>query len=82
MNRSIPIFMSLLLGACGLTPQGDAFRGIVKEKGGQVMDQGLTDAEWFMCEAASVGSVKRRYGGGKSGAYNELCAQRGEDIVK
>lgn len=82
MNRYVLIFMPLLLGACGLTPQGDFVREAVKSYGAKVSDESLVNAEWYMCEAASVGSVKRRYSGGRAGAYNELCDRNGEDIVK
>ena len=77
-----PIFLLLFLGTCGLTPQGDFVREAVKSYGSKVGDAGLTNAEFFMCEAAPVGAVKRRYGGGKSAAYNQLCARNGGDIVK
>ncbi len=80
--KPIIIAAALFLGACGLTPQGDFVREAVKSYGAKASDAGLTNAEWVLCEAASVGSVKRRYGGGKSGAYNELCDRNGGDIVK
>ena len=82
MNRYVLIFMPLLLGACGLTPQGDFVREAIKSYGAKAADAGLTNAEYFLCEAAPVGAVKKRYGGEKSGAYNELCDRNGGDIVK
>ena len=82
MTRYIPIFMALLLGACGLTPQGNIVRDAVKNYGAKVYDEGLKNAEWYMCEAASVGSVKRRYSGGRADSYNDLCDRNGSDIVK
>ena len=65
----------LFLGACGLTPQGDFIRGVVKTGGAQAADKGLSSAEWYICQAASVGAVRRRYGG--SSAYREICEEAG-----
>lgn len=50
------------LGGCGATPQGDAVRAAVKSYGSQAFDEGLENAEWFICDGASAGSIKRRYG--------------------
>ncbi len=62
------------LTGCGLTPQGTAIRQAVQAKGAEVMDQGLENAEWFMCYAASIGSVRRHYGKpGLADAYRQLC---------
>lgn len=51
-------------------------RDFVKTKGAQAYDAGLDNAEWFICHAASVGSIRRRYGGSTqtAAAYNALCA--------
>ena len=69
----------LTLGACGFTPGGDLFRDTVSQKGAQAYDEGLVNAEWFVCNAASVGSIKRRYFGSTSSAatYNEFCNSSG-----
>ena len=82
MNLWIPIYLALFLGACGLTPQGDFVREAIKSYGAKAADAGLTNAEYFLCEAAPVGAVKKRYGGEKSGAYNALCDRNGGNIVK
>ena len=69
-------FMGLivLLGACGFTPQGDLIRDVVKQGTQKAGDAGLRNAEWFLCEAAPVGAVKRRYGAAKAAeAYAKLC---------
>ena len=65
----------ILLAGCGFTPQGDAARAAIREGGAQAFDEGLVNAEWFICQAASVGSIKRRYGisAEKAEAYNALC---------
>ena len=65
----------LALGGCGFTSTGDAVRNALKERGGQAMDAGLENTEWFMCEGASVGSVQRRYGKSRetAEAWKTLC---------
>ncbi len=65
---------ALLLAGCGLTSEGQALRDAVSTKGAAAYDAGLANAEWFICQAASVGSVRRRYGSGElADAYRELC---------
>lgn len=78
--RKLLFAAPLVLAGCGLTPQGDIVRSTVAERGAEVMDGGLTNAEWFLCQAASVGSIKRRYGSSaeKSKAYTDLCRESGE----
>ena len=73
-----------LLAGCGLTEQGDAVRTYAQERGKEVADQTLENSVWYMCNAASVGSIKRRYGVSeeKAAAYNELCEQDGPaDVI-
>ncbi len=53
---------ALALGGCGLTPQGDAVRIAIKEQGSQAYDEGLQNSQFFICHAASIGSIKRTYG--------------------
>lgn len=76
MSRYIPIFgILLLLGGCGLTPQGDAIRDKFIGTIAKAAEGGLENSENFMCELAPVGAVKRRYGATveKSQAYKTLC---------
>ena len=54
--------VALPLTACGLTPQGDLFRGTVQTRGAEIADQTLENAHWYTCSAASIGSIKRKYG--------------------
>ena len=68
------ILASLLLASCGFTPQGDLVRGVVREKGAQAYDEGLANSLWFMCNAASVGSIRRAFGKNMD-AYNSLCSE-------
>lgn len=74
--------LMLTLSACGLTPQGDAIREYVKETGATVADNALENAEWVICYAATVGSVKRRYGTSPESmaVYNEFCRAKDADI--
>ena len=78
----------LLLGsltACGFTSFGDTVRQGVAEEGAQAYDEGLANAVWFMCNAASVGSIKRRYGRTKedAAAYKAICdGQDGVNIIE
>ncbi len=59
MRSLIAISLLVLLAACSTL---DTARDVVKQKGAQAADQGLTDAEWVVCKASPVGAVKRRYG--------------------
>lgn len=61
-GRPIILVLALLLAGCGLTSTGDLARSTVATKGAQVMDEGLVNAEWWICNGASIGSIKRRYG--------------------
>ena len=64
-----------VIAGCGFTPQGDAVRRAVAEGTARAGDTSLENAEWFLCEAAPVGAVKRRYGanGDMASAYAKLC---------
>jgi hypothetical protein len=83
MSAAIPIFRpraaailaAFLLAGCGLTPEGDLARDFVKTEGAQAYDEGLANGEWFVCRAASVGSVQRRYGAAPelAAAWRTLC---------
>lgn len=68
------IFLALSVSACGFTPQGDMLRGVVRDKGAQAYDEGLANSVWFLCNAASVGSIRRTFGN-KMDAYNALCTE-------
>ena len=75
--KAIIIAAALFLGACS----ADAIRTTLSEGGAKFMDQALTDAEWVLCYGASIGSVKRRYGGSKADTYNALCKPNGSDGI-
>jgi hypothetical protein len=66
---------ALLLTGCGQTSFGDTVRSTIAERGAKAYDTGLENAEWFICQAASIGSIRRRYGQNpiSAGAYRILC---------
>ena len=81
---AIAIASTLFLASCGFTPQGDAIRQGVATYGAQAYDEGLQNAEWFMCNAASIGSIKRKYGVSQkmAEAYKSLCGSGEEaDVI-
>lgn len=65
----------LFFGGCGFTQQGDIARAAVATKGAQAYDEGLANAEWFMCVAASIGSIRRNYCRTQDGCmrYLDFC---------
>ena len=75
MRHVLLLATILALGGCGFTTQGDAIRSGIETYGSQAMDEGLNSAEFFICRAASVGSVIRRYGKDKAqaDAWKTLC---------
>ena len=53
------ILLAMFLGGCA---QGDLLRETIKVRGAKIADQGLADAMWVTCYAASVGAVVRKFG--------------------
>ena len=77
------IAVTLFLGGCGFTPFGDSVRSAVKDYGAQAYDEGLENSEFYICKAASIGSILRRYSGNKAAAWRTLCStEDGEEMVK
>ena len=70
--------LALMLGACGLTPQGDALRATVLDKARTATDEGLEYGEFAVCDLPTMGAVRRRYGHSQEAAdrYNDFCAPR------
>ncbi|KKM60281.1 hypothetical protein LCGC14_1543440 [marine sediment metagenome] len=84
MTRWIPIAIAVLvLAGCGFTSQGDAIRDFVKVEGAQAYDEGLSNSEFFICKAASVGSVLRRYGRSEetAAAWRAICRGNPEAVI-
>ena len=73
----------LLLAGCGLTLEGDAARLAVQQYGAQAYDEGLVNAEWFICNAATIGAVRRKYGKTEEMAatYRDLCQGAGDVVL-
>jgi len=70
---------ALLLAGCGITPVGDRIRSAAVQRGAAAYDQGLDDACWYVCQAASIGSVRRQFGGddGAAMSYRQFCDECG-----
>lgn len=70
----------LFLGAC---TEFTATKKAVAVKGAELSDSALVDAEWWVCYAASIGSVKRRYGATveRADTYKDFCYGDGEANV-
>ena len=70
------LVFAVLLSSCGFTATGDTVSDYVRKYGAQSYDRGLENAEFFMCRAASVGSVLRRYftDDDKRAAWVIICA--------
>ena len=75
--------LACVLTGCGFTTTGDRVRDAAKQYGAQAMDEGLANAEFFICRAASVGSVFRRYGRSKetAEAWKTLCLDNPDAII-
>ncbi len=68
------ITILVLLGGCTTS---DRVRSIVADKGADAADDVLESSEWAICEAATFGAIKRRYGDSseKWSALNTLCGK-------
>lgn len=77
----IPAFLvALLLASCSTV---DTARGVIKQKGATLASEALVDAEWLVCNAATVGSIKRRYGQTveRADTYKDFCDGDGQANV-
>ena len=50
----------------------------IAERGAEVYDEGVAKAEFFICEAQSIGSYQRNYGSdpARAKAWADLCSSR------
>ncbi len=71
--RILTIALLLILSGCA------SYQAGIAAKGAEVADELLTTAEWQVCYAASVGSIKRRYGMTveRANLYKEFCSGAG-----
>ena len=80
MRLRLACFMlALALGGCSYIPFYDTATAAISVEGANSADEALKNAEWTLCNAATIGSVNRRYGGSKvlSNAYRTLCSTHG-----
>ncbi len=77
MGKMIAIIIALSLSGCASYQAGKI---AIVSKGAELSDEILTTAEWTVCYAASVGSIKRRYGMSvdRANLYREFCYGEGE----
>jgi hypothetical protein len=64
--------LALFLGGCGAS---DAYRGAIAAESAKGADDFVETARWGLCKAASIGSIRRAYGGSAEQArkYAEFC---------
>jgi hypothetical protein len=72
------------LSGCGYS---DAYRGAAAETGAEAADDVLETGVWTVCQASTIGSVRRAYGGSVDQAkkYAAFCGTGGEgtaDLVR
>lgn len=69
------LFVSLALAGCGITPEGEAARALILERGARIYDAGMQNSITYICDVASVAAVRREFDG-RWDLYNGLCAAR------
>lgn len=79
--------MKSLLFAAALLPlaacaQYDLAAGVVRDKGAEAADRALEASRYYQCEAATIGSIRREYGGTREGAtiHRDFCGYRHEIV--
>jgi len=75
--RLLIAVLVIVLSGCGQTGYGNMIRSEISTRGAAISDEGITNAVWFFCSAASVGSVRRYIGDDaeKARAYDLLCEE-------
>lgn len=78
------VTLLVLTAGCGLTPEGTLVRSTVETEGAKVYDEGLANSLWFICNAASVGSIRRYIGTdtAKADAWVVLCTDSSQAIAR
>lgn len=71
------LILALVLSGC-------AELQAAQQQGASVMDAYVAGAEWSLCYAASIGSIRRKYGQSQSlaDAYNTLCASATLSVIQ
>ena len=73
------ILVALILSSCTVI---DAGKDVFKNKGAEISQKALTDAEYVLCKLAPVGSVINRYGQTSERAqeYKTFCNTGSNDV--
>lgn len=77
MNRLGVVLAALVVSSCETIPA-------VQTHGAEAADEALALTEWAMCNAATVGSVFRRYGTDPelAEAYTRLCLPSRDAVLR
>lgn len=71
MSTTLGCFLSVLLTGCTTY---ETAKTAISVQGSKAADSTLEASEWQMCQAATVGSVKRRFKTAEEiAAYNAIC---------
>ena len=75
MKILLAFALVILVSGCGLTDKGNAFRNYFQEKAAIATTQMLDNSVWYTCEAASIGSIRKRFGSSQQTAfiYHNFC---------
>ncbi len=68
----VPAGLALTLAACGLTDTGTRARDVAAGEGARAYDEGLANAEFFICRAVMAAPPKRP----RPGASSAMAAPR------
>lgn len=81
LYRVVILGALVTLGGCELA---DTLLPQVKERGAEVGDRLLDEAEWYICNGARVGAIRRRYGKDEASAaaYNKRCNTADTKIIR
>lgn len=76
------LVLLVALSGCGVTREGTLIRDAVKTEGAKAYDEGMANAMWYICRAASVGSVLRWVGSDavREAAWRGMCVESKADL--
>ncbi len=77
--KTVLVLMMLMLSGCA---SWDTLQAGFAVEGARAADEALQTYEWGICEAATVGSWKRRYGQdpNKAEAWAMMCSKNSQPI--
>lgn len=72
MRNLLWVAALLVVGGCGAT---DVYRSAIATESAEGADDFVETARWGLCKAASIGSIRRAYGGSAEQArkYADFC---------